>query len=113
MVTWYVPGFALPIAIALTTVTAWPPTVTVGSGIVLPVPSIAPNPVAYRIIVSPGMAGAAALTVGVLPAKSRWATTLPWPLPSTLNSAGAYFANVMGKAADVPIVTLEGPVAAL
>src|ERR1035441_9044989 len=103
MVTWYVPGFALPIATALTTVTAWPPTVTVGSGIVLPLASIAPSPVAYRIIMSPGMAGAAALTEGALLAKSSWATTIPKPLPSTLNSAGAYFANVMGKGADDPI----------
>src|ERR1039458_9768136 len=59
------------------------------------------------------MAGAAVLTVGVPLTRTRWATTVPWPLPSALNSAGAYFANVMGKAADVPIVTLEEPVAAL
>src|ERR1035441_10064789 len=45
-VTWFVPGFALPIATALTTVTAWPPTVTVGSGLGWHLLSIAPNPVA-------------------------------------------------------------------
>src|ERR1035441_8470157 len=99
MVTWYVPGLVLP-ATAVTTVTGWPLTVTIGRGLGWPLESIAPRPGAKRERGSPGNAGAEALTMGV-PLTTRWATTFPWPLPSTLKSAGAYWLKVMGKAADV------------